>query len=1518
MGAIGAFMLCFVPAAGAAVPEFLGGTPEGGKPGDGAGRLSFPWAVVADAGLPGHLYVISGNNNRIDELTPWGQFVKAWGWNVDRTAPAEELQVCTTVTECQVGSIGAGSGQISRAEAIAFGPAGDLYVLESANHRVQRFDREGHFLSMFGDGVNETAIENGRSGEEDVCPAVGHPEDACQAGISGTGAGQLGAGLAEYVSRLAICESDGRVFVGEGERIQVFAADGSFEEAIAMPAGKSVKAIAVDGSCNLYVAIGSEVRKLKASGPAAQFLEPTFTAESVVKALALDADKNLYATVSSSGELPERLQEFNLTGACLDCGTDGEGDQPGFDRPTDGSALWAIAVGSACGPPDVYVAHFGNGGGGHPLVSYLNIFGPPPVPALCPQPKEPPSIDDQYAAAVGTESARVAATINPKFWPDTTYRVEYGTAPCSEGGCEERPSAPGATLTSKVIRGGLPAAVPLSGLAPATTYHYRFIAQSGGGGPVVGEEETFTTFPPPPPPKDCPNRVLRTGASANLPDCRAYEMVSPLEKANGDIEATGELEATDQGAGTALARVDQATPGGEALAYASTRAFGGAVSSPWTSQYIARRGEGGWSTQALNPPLEGPTLYGGGGLPFFESLFKGFSEDLCTSWLLQNTDLALAPGAPAGIPSLYRQTNCGGLDYEPLIPTPPAAFGKALEGNNSAYYPTLQGFSADGLAAAFKAPGKLTEEASRTVVGESLDCSVNAPETTSSYRWLRNGEPIGSGTESTYVTKKADEGKAIQCQVAVTNEKVDKAAGGFVGSVQMTNPAQIVAPYLAQAPPRPPASIDAPESDAPLVLGGAGGQTLTCDAEEAKWGGSPTFFAYQWYRNGVALAGKTASTYTVSGADVAIAATFQCAVTATNPGGSTTRASANLTTSGPEPDPVAPRPNPVVGDVYETYLNREGALRLVSVMPGGQAAGSHSSVGTAQRSAGKRLYDSVAGAVSEDGTRVFWSAEIDPIIGDGKGGLVEQSPRLVHAEQAIVGEGPSQLYLRLNASEEQSALVHATGTGKLAKGSKTVTGVAATGGEFAAGEAITGVGIPSGTMIEEVSGATLVLSREALESKTNVVLDATESCSEPEKACTVQITKGPATFLAADPTASKALYTEGTNLYELDVDKAAQEGNATGAKTLIVGEVPGTQGAILGASKDLSRVYLVSEEVCSGIGKNSEGDEAQPGKANVYFYEVGERCGEGEFDFVATLTGHNDSGAYTSVPVNHRARVSVDGLHAAFMSQAPLTRFESTDTSSGEADAEVFLYDAPGAAAGEVGQLHCVSCNPGGARPVGRDLIAGDTGAFWVAAQIPGWENQWHASRVLSKDGSRLFFETTEALVSRDTNGTQDVYEWERAGSEKACLEEIGGELFVPQSAGCLSLISAGKGGSDAKLIDASESGSDVFFSTAASLVLGDPGLVDIYDAREFGGFPVGRPPVEACEGDSCQPPAVAPEDQTPASRTFEGQANLGGEGTGGKPRCPKGKRLVRRAGKQRCVPRHHQRKNHRRGGAGR
>jgi hypothetical protein len=58
------------------------------------------------------------------------------------------------------------------------------------------------------------------------------------------------------------------------------------------------------------------------------------------------------------------------------------------------------------------------------------------------------------------------------------------------------------------------------------------------------------------------------------------------------------------------------------------------------------------------------------------------------------------------------------------------------------------------------------------------------------------------------------------------------------------------------------------------------GQTLTCST--GTWSNTPDSYSYQWKRSGAAIAGATASTYVLVGADAG--ATITCTVTAINSG----------------------------------------------------------------------------------------------------------------------------------------------------------------------------------------------------------------------------------------------------------------------------------------------------------------------------------------------------------------------------------------------------------------------------------------------------------------------------------------------------------------------------------------------------------------------------------------------------------------------------------------------------------
>jgi hypothetical protein len=348
---------------------------------------------------------------------------------------------------------------------------------------------------------------------------------------------------------------------------------------------------------------------------------------------------------------------------------------------------------------------------------------------------------------------------------------------------------------------------------------------------------------------------------------------------------------------------------------------------------------------------------------------------------------------------------------------------------------------------------------------------------------------------------------------------------------------------------------------------------------------------------------------------------------------------------------------------------------------------------------------------------------------------------------------------------------------------------------------------------------------------------------------------GGASFQTASADGSLAFFLNGAHLFRYSA--------ATQAATDLT-PAGGVVG-VLGASEDGSRVYYAT---ASGLFLWSAGTTSE----------------------VVGAAGAAQSSDYP--PTTGTARLSPDGTHLAFLSKASLTGYDNTDQQTGEPDSEVFLYAAP---SGGGGSLDCVSCNPTGERPLGPSTIPGAI-ANGDLESDPG-ATDVYKPRNLSAAGNRLFFDSRDQIVPEDASAAQDVYRWESQGS---------GTCAKP--GGCLALISSGKSSDSSFFIDSSTDGRDAFFLSGDSLIPRDPGSVDLYDAREGGGFPEPEKPIP-CEGDACQSVPSPPEDPAPGTL-------VPGEGNPPvhfpKPRCPKGTHRVHRHGKSRCVATaHHKKKRH-------
>lgn len=326
------------------------------------------------------------------------------------------------------------------------------------------------------------------------------------------------------------------------------------------------------------------------------------------------------------------------------------------------------------------------------------------------------------------------------------------------------------------------------------------------------------------------------------------------------------------------------------------------------------------------------------------------------------------------------------------------------------------------------------------------------------------------------------------------------------------------------------------------------------------------------------------------------------------------------------------------------------------------------------------------------------------------------------------------------------------------------------------------------------------------------------------------------------------LILEGNDLYEYDLENGALTDLTvdTNVSDSLGADVQG----VLGASEDGSYVYFVASGVLAPGASNVSdyynlyavhvgeapkliSAHIRRGYAPGYGPEIGGR-GAGVGDDL--VDGYDSSGGHNGdwqQDVGHRtALVSADGRHLIYLH------------GGFEGGRQVYLYDY-GAVSPD-----CVSCSPVG-EPDSRESVV-----------LPTSEQPTYMPRDMSADGDQVFFDTAQALVPQDTNGREDVYEWERDGSGDCGLEK-----------GCVYLLSGGTSNEGSYFLEASENGDEVFIVTAAQL--GDQfqgEALHVVDVRE--GVQPPAPP--ECSGTGCQGlPGSPPIFATPSSVTFEGVGNF-------------------------------------------
>lgn len=228
-----------------------------------------------------------------------------------------------------------------------------------------------------------------------------------------------------------------------------------------------------------------------------------------------------------------------------------------------------------------------------------------------------PGITEASVTNLTSKDATVNAKINP-YGESATYHIEYGTSAAYGSNTHE------VNIGAQHVSLSLQA--QLTGLTPATEYHYRITATSAAGTEHT-LDATFTTSPTP------------TAGIVGLPDKRAYEMVTPVENEDADVYVPEVIESFGYPGelGIPMRLPLQASVDGNAVAYAADPTLGGTGNSGAGegNEYLATRSaSGGWAQVNLQPAGDKGAFY------------EAFSSDLSTG-IIQSEEV-LSPEAPSG------------------------------------------------------------------------------------------------------------------------------------------------------------------------------------------------------------------------------------------------------------------------------------------------------------------------------------------------------------------------------------------------------------------------------------------------------------------------------------------------------------------------------------------------------------------------------------------------------------------------------------------------------------------------------------------------------------------------------------------------------------------------------------------------------------------------------------------------------------------------------------------------------